>query len=87
MDKKFELRLFEFENFNLPENHFDQIYNILDSAKKELELKKQEYIESLKDIEYLCIEVVEPMFFVEEGQIPMAKAMGLSCEGQGQLAD
>ncbi len=66
MDKKFELRVFELENFNISENHFDQIYDILDSAKKELELKKQEYIETLKDIGDLCIEVVEPMFFVEE---------------------
>lgn len=38
MDKKFELRLFEFENFNLSENNFDRIYDVLDSAKKKMEL-------------------------------------------------
>jgi hypothetical protein len=63
MDKKFEIELLNIENLDFAEKTFDKISIIIDKAKKEIDLQKQEY---LKDFDNVVCEVVEPMFLIEE---------------------
>lgn len=63
MDKKFKIELLNIENLDFAEKTFDKISIIIDKAKKEIYLQKQEY---LKDLDNVVCEVVEPMFLIEE---------------------